>query len=72
MELGEFDLSGALQEVSVSLDERHGLDVLGSKNMALINSLHLNGYKYGRRNRTSEPNEMHSPVSKTEMLRSNP
>ena len=41
MELGELELSGALQEVGVSLDERHGLDVLGSKNMALINSLHL-------------------------------
>ena len=72
MELGELDLSGALQEVGVSLDERHGLDVLGSKNMALINSLHLNGHKYGRRNRMSAPNEMHSPVSKEKTLRGNP
>lgn len=41
VQLGELDLSRALQEVSVSLDQGHGLHVLGSKNMALINSLHL-------------------------------
>ena len=41
VQLGELDLSRALQEVSVSLDQGHSLHVLGSKNMALINSLHL-------------------------------
>ena len=45
MQLGELDLSRALQEVSVSLDQGHGLHVLGGKNMALINSLHLDGRK---------------------------
>ena len=41
VQLGELDLSRALEELSVSLDQLHGLDVLSSSNVALINSLHL-------------------------------
>ena len=41
VQLGKLNLSGALQELSVSLDQLHGLDVLGGGNVALINSLHL-------------------------------
>ena len=41
VQLGKLDLSRALQEFSVSLDQLHGLDVLGGGNVALINSLHL-------------------------------
>ena len=41
VELGKLDLSRALQEFSVSLDQLHGLDVLSGGNVALINSLHL-------------------------------
>ena len=41
VQLGKLDLSRALQEVSVSLDQGHGLHVLGSQNMALIDSFHL-------------------------------
>ena len=41
VQLGKLNLSRALQELSVSLDQLHGLDVLGGGNVALINSLHL-------------------------------
>ena len=41
VQLRKLDLSRALEEVSVSLDQLHGLDVLGGSNVALINSLHL-------------------------------
>ena len=41
VQLGKLNLSRALQELSVRLDQLHGLDVLGSGNVALINSLHL-------------------------------
>ena len=41
VQLGKLNLSRALQELSVSLDQLHGLDVLGSGNVALVNSLHL-------------------------------
>ena len=52
VELGKLDLSGALEEVSVSLDQLHGLDVLSSGDVALINSLHL--YQCVRRNSKAE------------------
>ena len=41
VQLGKLNLSRALQELSVRLDQLHGLDVLGSGNVALVNSLHL-------------------------------
>ena len=41
VQLGKLDLSRALQELGVRLDQLHGLDVLGGGNVALINSLHL-------------------------------
>ena len=41
VQLGKLDLSRALEELSVSLDQLHGLDVLGGGDVALINSLHL-------------------------------
>ena len=41
VQLGKLDLSRALQELGVRLDQLHGLDVLGSGNVALVNSLHL-------------------------------
>ena len=41
VQLGQLDLSRALEELGVSLNQLHGLDVLGSGNVALIDSLHL-------------------------------
>ena len=41
VQLGKLDLSRALQELGVRLDQLHGLDILGSGNVALVNSLHL-------------------------------
>ena len=41
MKLREFDLTRALEEVSVSLDELHGFNVLSGTNRALIDFFHL-------------------------------
>ena len=41
VKLREFDLTRTLEEVSVSLDELHGFNILSSTNRALINLFHL-------------------------------
>ena len=41
VQLGQLNLSRALEELGVSLNQLHGLDVLGSGNVALIDSIHL-------------------------------
>ena len=41
VQLGQLNLSRALEELGVSLNQLHSLDVLGSGNVALIDSLHL-------------------------------
>ena len=66
VELGKLDLSRALQEFSVSLDQLHGLDVLSSGNVALINSLHL--HQYVRRNSKAEKQTPRWKLEWTEKL----
>ena len=41
VKLGKLNLSRLLQEVGISVNELHSLDILSSSNVALINSFHL-------------------------------
>ena len=41
VKLGKLNLSRLLQEVGISVNELHSLDILSSSNVALINSLQL-------------------------------